>query len=154
MQEAHLAIPAAFIKEAEFNKAAGHKRAVELLRLRQRPTAIFAGNDLIAFGVLAAMREAGLHCPEDLSIVGFDNLDDSDATVPMLTTVDQFAYKLGATAAQLVVDRARGENGPAKHISFTPELRVKESSAPLTRMKSAVALAASDSRGKVAKKSK
>jgi DNA-binding LacI/PurR family transcriptional regulator len=130
MKEAGLPIQSGFIREAEFNKATGHRKAAELLNLRLPPTAIFAGNDLIAFGVLAAAREVQMQCPKDLSIVGFDNLDDSDTTVPTLSTVDQFVYKLGATAAQVVVDRAKGEDGPAKHISFTPELRVKESTAP------------------------
>jgi DNA-binding LacI/PurR family transcriptional regulator len=133
MEEAALPVPSAFVKESEFNKARGHERATELLKLRQPPTAIFAANDLIALGVLAAAREAGLNCPKDLSLVGFDNLDDSDATVPTLSTVDQFVYKLGATAAQVVVDRARGESGPSKHVSFTPELRVKESTARPSR---------------------
>jgi DNA-binding LacI/PurR family transcriptional regulator len=137
MDEAGLSVAPAFVKESEFNKADGHAKAAELLKLRKRPTAIFAANDLIALGALAAAREAGLHCPSDLSIIGFDNLDDSDATVPTLSTVDQFVYKLGATAAQIVVDRARGESSPPKHVSFTPELRVKESTAALARNKSA-----------------
>jgi DNA-binding LacI/PurR family transcriptional regulator len=136
MEEAGLRVASAFVRESEFNKVSGHEKAAELLKLRQPPTAIFAANDLIALGVLAAAREAGMHCPEDLSIVGFDNLDDSDASVPTLSTVDQFVYKLGATAAQVIVDRARGESGPAKHLSFTPELRVKESTAAPLRNKS------------------
>ncbi len=130
MQSSKLKIPKEFIQESVFNKAAGHERALTLLRLPKRPTAIFAANDLIAFGVLAAIRECGLHCPEDLSLVGFDNLDDSDATLPTLTTVDQFAYQLGAQAAQAVVDRVRGNGADTRHILLAPELRIKESTAP------------------------
>jgi LacI family transcriptional regulator len=129
MKEARLSVPAAYVQQAEFNKAAGHKKAAVLLKLKQRPTAVFAANDLIAFGVLAAAREAGLTCPQDLSLVGYDNLDDSDATVPALSTVDQFAYKLGADGAQIVVDRARGADGAPRRISLAPQLRLKESTA-------------------------
>jgi len=128
MLESNLPLPPEYIEEAEFNKSVGHEKAAALLKLRKRPTAIFAANDLIAFGVLAAAREAGVVCPDDLSLVGFDNLDDSDATVPTLSTVDQFAYKLGANATQIIVDRARGKAGAAKRISLEPELKIKESS--------------------------
>jgi LacI family transcriptional regulator len=133
MGAARLSVPVNFIQEAEFNKSAGHAKAKNLLRIKNRPTAIFAANDLIAFGVLAAVREAGLRCPKDVSVVGFDNLDDSDATVPALTTVDQFAYQIGATAAQTVVERMRGQGGTTRHTLLAPELRIKESTAPSPR---------------------
>jgi DNA-binding LacI/PurR family transcriptional regulator len=134
MASARLSVPVNFIQEADFNKSAGHEKAKTLLRLKNRPTAIFAANDLIAFGVLAALREAGLRCPEDVSLVGFDNLDDSDATVPALTTVDQFAYQIGATAAQTVVERMRGHGGTTRHTLLAPELRIKESTARSPRV--------------------
>ena len=136
MHEAKLRIPQNYIQHAEFIKSAGHEKAVQLLRTKPRPTAIFAANDLIAFGVLAAMREEGLHCPDDISLVGFDNLDDSDATVPTLSTVDQFVYQLGARAAKTVIDRVRGDNGGARKIVLQPELRLKESTAKPPRTKS------------------
>ena len=126
-----LVIPAEYIEEAEFNKAAGREKAAKLLRLKQRPTAIFAANDLIAFGVLTALREASLQCPEDVSLVGFDNLDDSDVTVPALSTVDQFVYQLGARAVEIVVARARGEDGPSRRLLLPPELRIKDSTAAI-----------------------
>ena len=132
MDEARIKIPKAYIQEAEFCKTAGHKSALVLLSLNEPPTAIFAANDLIAFGVLAAAREAGLHCPDDLSLVGFDNLDDSDVTVPRLSTVDQFAYQLGAKAAKTVVDRvnARGRSIAACRTLLAPQLRIKDSAGP------------------------
>jgi DNA-binding LacI/PurR family transcriptional regulator len=126
-----LKVPAEYIEEAEFNKVAGQEKAAKLLRLKQRPTAIVAANDLIAFGVLTALREAGLCCPEDLSLIGFDNLDDSDVTVPTLSTVDQFAYQLGARAVDTVVARVRGEGNQTRRILLTPELRIKQSTAPV-----------------------
>lgn len=130
MREARLHVPPRYIQEAEFNKQAGYEKAKVLLRLQHRPTAIFAANDLLAFGVLAALREEGLHCPANVSVVGFDNLDDSEVVVPSLTTVDQFGYQLGAKAAQIVIDRTRGDKKSFRRILLAPELRIKESSAP------------------------
>jgi LacI family transcriptional regulator len=132
MKEARLKVDANYVREAaEYLKPLGHERASELLKLKLRPTAIFAANDLLAFGALAAIRKAGLHCPEDISVVGFDNLDDGDDVVPSLSTVDQFAYKLGAAAAQIVIERTRsGGTGARRRMVLAPQLRVKESSAP------------------------
>jgi len=129
MASAHLPVPSGFVQEADFNKHAGHEKAKILLQMKNRPTAIFAANDLIALGALAALREAGLRCPEDVSLVGFDNLDDSDTTIPALTTVDQFAYQIGAKAAQTVIDRMQGNGSTARHTLLTPVLRVKGSTA-------------------------
>jgi DNA-binding LacI/PurR family transcriptional regulator len=128
MRKAGLRVPRGYVQEADFNKRAGHDKAAILLRASVPPTAIFAANDLIAFGTLAAIREAGLDCPQDISVVGFDNLDDSDATTPTLSTVDQFVYQLGAQAAASIVARMRGESGPSRRIMLAPALRVKESS--------------------------
>jgi DNA-binding LacI/PurR family transcriptional regulator len=131
MKKAGLPVDAAYVcKAAEYLKPIGHKLAAELLRLKRRPTAIFAANDLLAFGAMAAVREAGLSCPHDISVVGFDNLDDGDDVVPSLSTVDQFVYKIGAMAAQIVIDRDRGDKGPARQLVLPTELRVKESTAP------------------------
>ncbi|HWR16892.1 MAG TPA: LacI family DNA-binding transcriptional regulator [Terriglobales bacterium] len=140
MKSARLPIPPTFVLEAEFNKSAGHEKAVQLLQSRTRPTAIFAGNDLIAIGVLAAVHEAGLECPRDVSIVGFDNLDESDMTQPTLTTVDQFAYQLGAQASQTIVDRMKHKRNAACQVVLSPELRVKQStSSPAPRKTTAKA---------------
>lgn len=133
MKSARLPIPRNYVQEAEFNRPAGHAKAAILLATTPRPTAIFAANDLIALGVLAAIREARLECPRDVSVVGFDNLDESDVTLPTLTTVDQFAYQLGAKAAQTVIDRNVRKTGAAKQIVLSPELRVKGSTAPPPR---------------------
>jgi LacI family transcriptional regulator len=130
MKTARLRVPANYVQEAEFNMHAGHAKATILLGTVPRPTAIFAGNDLIALGALAAIREAKLQCPRDVSLVGFDNLDETDVTEPTLTTVDQPAYQLGAQAAQAVIERASRKIGVSRHIVLSSELRVKGSTAP------------------------
>lgn len=135
MRSARLPVPANYVQEGEFIKAAGHEKAAVLLKTNPRPTAIFAANDLIAFGVLSAMRETGLECPRDISVIGFDNIDESDMTSPALTTVDQFAYQVGAKAAEAIVDRVKHKGNSASQIVLSPELRIKESTAPPTRRK-------------------
>lgn len=136
MKEAGLPLLPEYVQEAEFNKAAGYKGAKMLISQRKRPTALFAANDLIAFGALAAVREAGMRCPEDVSVIGFDNLDDSNITVPALTTVEQFAYEVGASAAEIVVQRNNGDSAPPKHVLLSPKLLVKESTgSPARRSK-------------------
>jgi LacI family transcriptional regulator len=98
-----------------------------------RPTAIFAGNDMIALGVLTAIREAGLRCPDDVSVMGFDDLDIAESTNPSLSSVSQSGYQLGATAARILLERIQGDTGPAKHIVLETSLRVRDSIAsPLT----------------------
>ena len=119
---ARLASPStiAMSRKARFNKDSGHTKALRLLKASPRPTAIFAANDLIAFGVLYAIRELGLDCPRDVSVVGFDNLDESDMTSPTLTTVDQFAYQVGAKAAQAIIDRVTTKSNGQRQIVSLP----------------------------------
>ncbi len=127
MKESNLAVRPEYVQETSFNQAGGGEKAAILLHLKSRPTAIFAANDLIAFGTLTAIREEGLVCPDDVSVVGFDNLDLGDATIPSISTVDQFVYKLGAKAAQLVVDRMAGDNSPASRVCIPTKLKIKGS---------------------------
>jgi DNA-binding LacI/PurR family transcriptional regulator len=130
MAEKGLKVDPSYVREAaEYLKPLGQEHARELLKLKRRPTAIFAGNDLLAFGALAAIRESGLHCPQDISVIGFDNLDGGDDIVPSLSTVDQSTYQLGAMAAQIVVERALGHKLAVQQEVFVPQLRIKESTA-------------------------
>jgi DNA-binding LacI/PurR family transcriptional regulator len=100
-----------------------------------RPTAIFAGNDMIALGVFHAIREIGLSCPCDVSMIGFDDLDFAVLTSPSLSSVFQPGYQLGATAASMLLDRVKGAQGPPIHGVLQTQLKVRESSAPPTRLK-------------------
>ena len=116
-----------YIQETSFDKDGGHSKAHVLLRLVPRPTAIFAGNDMIALGALLAIRELGLDCPEDVSLMGFDDLDLAETTNPSLSSVSQSGYQLGTTAVQILLDRLDGDNSPAKHIVLHTSLRLRHS---------------------------
>jgi LacI family transcriptional regulator len=127
VHEARLRLAPEYIQETTFDKDGGHSKALILLRLLPRPTAIFAGNDMIALGALLAIREAGLRCPEDVSLMGFDDLDLAETTNPSLSSVSQSGYQLGTTAARILLDRLEGDKSPAKHIVLQTSLRLRHS---------------------------
>jgi DNA-binding LacI/PurR family transcriptional regulator len=126
-KEAKLQIAPEYVQEATFDKQGGALKTALLLRLIPRPTAIFAGNDMIALGVLAAIRDAGLRCPQDVSVMGFDDLELAEALNPALSSVSQSGYQLGSRAATILLERIRGDTGPAKHIVLETSLKLRDS---------------------------
>jgi DNA-binding LacI/PurR family transcriptional regulator len=130
LHEKKISIAPEYVQETTFDQHGGHAKTMLLLRMIPRPTVIFAGNDMIAFGALLAFREAGLHCPEDISLIGFDNLDLAEMTSPPLSSVSQPGYQMGSTAARMLIDRVRGDHGPAKHVVIETALKIRDSVAP------------------------
>lgn len=127
LREAGVNIAPEYIQEGRFDRLSGYEKGLMLLQFSPRPTAIFAANDLIALGVLGALREMGLRCPEDVSLVGFDDQEMASFTNPALTTVAQPAYQMGARAAALLFERLHGENVPAQQVVMKATLRVRDS---------------------------
>lgn len=111
----------------------GYAAARELLSLPDRPTAIFATNDMQALGVYQAAREFGLSIPGDLSVVGFDDLPVASLLDPPLTTVCQPLRKMAATAAELALALGRGEEVPQTGLEIATTLVVRQSTAPPRR---------------------
>lgn len=110
----------------------GRADATELLSHVPRPTAILAGTDLIAFGVLQAAAAMGIQVPRDLSVVGFDGISLIEVVVPRLTTVAQPTYQMGRLAATLVVrPNGEGDADPREHL-FEPWLDRGASTRPLS----------------------
>jgi LacI family transcriptional regulator len=128
--EHELHIGQEYIQETTFDQHGGYTKTMRLLRMVPRPTFIFAGNDMIAFGVLRALREAQLHCPEDISIFGFDNLDLAEMTSPPLSSVSQSGYQMGSTAARILIERVQGDTGAAKHVVLETALTIRDSVGP------------------------
>ncbi|MDX3691990.1 LacI family DNA-binding transcriptional regulator [Streptomyces europaeiscabiei] len=120
-------------RAGDFKEESGYRLVAELLDdggFADR-TAVFAANDLMAFGALAALREAGLSVPDDISVVGFDDIRAASLVSPPLTTVHQPAYDVGRTAtAQLLQYVSRGEVPPASRHTLPVELKVRGSTAP------------------------
>ena len=122
LKDAGIDLPEALVKIGKFDRASGLEAALVLLRPESRPTAIFAANDMMAMGAMLAVRELGLRCPEDVSIVGFDNLEIVELLQPPLTTVQQPVYTLGVNAAELLIQRISGLAEAPKDIVLETEL--------------------------------
>lgn len=101
-----------------------------LLARPDPPTAVFTANDLQALGVYEAAREAGVRIPQDLSVVGFDDLSFTQWAGPPMTTVRQPLHQMGATAARLVTALAAGEELEQKRVELATTLVVRQSTAP------------------------
>ena len=100
-----------------------------LLALPEPPTAIFAGSDSTALGVLEEARRQGLRVPEDLSLVGFDGTKLTEQTLPRLTSVAQPLKEMGRTALRSVLRLAKGELLDSRHVELSTELVVRDSTA-------------------------
>lgn len=108
----------------------GYQAALALLALSERPTAIFATNNLMAIGLMRAVAERGLRCPEDLSVACFDDFEWASVFHPRLTTVAQPTYDMGAKAADLLFARLEGTlTGDPKEVVLSPSLVIRDSCA-------------------------
>ncbi|SDL79836.1 LacI family DNA-binding transcriptional regulator [Streptomyces wuyuanensis] len=121
------------VRYGDFHVEGGFDRAVEMLRLPEPPTAIFAGSDLQALGVLEAARVSGLRVPHDLSVVGYDDVPVARWSSPALTTVHQPLRQMAEEAAQMLL-RLRTEEASATRLELATSLVVRNSTAaPATR---------------------
>lgn len=100
--------------------------ARELLTLAERPTAIFAGNDLTAIETMEVARSLGLRIPEDLSVIGFDNVPESALASPPLTTIQQPIQQMGAEAVRMLIDLIDGKER-APHLQLPTSLVIRSS---------------------------
>ncbi len=107
----------------------GTRCALELLAAQGGFTAVAAANDMLAVGCYAALDEAGLQCPDDISVIGFNDMPFIDRLRPPLTTVRFPHYQLGTEAAQLLLERIGEREGPVKILYLAPELVVRGSTA-------------------------
>ncbi len=108
----------------------GYDATRELLTDADTVTAIFAGNDMCAFGVLDALVELGMQVPQDMSVVGYDNTPVAAFRTISLTTVEQFATKIGAEAMQSVLARLKRRDRPARHVMVPPRFIERATTAP------------------------
>lgn len=123
------ALDARLVVEGNFRFESGRTAMRRLLALDQRPDAVFAANDMMALGALSALREAGLTAPDDIALVGFDNVPMAGLIAPGLTTMAMPMAELGDEAARLLETQLsrKGGHEAVRHI-FSAELVVRESS--------------------------
>ena len=107
---------------------AGFRGALQLFHVGERPTALFVGSDAMALGVLEAAQASGWSIPDDLALVGFDNISFARVAAVPLTTIDGRTAELGRIAVQLLVDRIEGNGaGSVQQITLPPSLIVRRS---------------------------
>jgi DNA-binding LacI/PurR family transcriptional regulator len=124
-----------FLEENLWSPALGYPPVRDLLSRTHDFTAIFCFNDTSAIGAIRAIQDAGLSCPRDISVIGFDDIIVAEYFNPRLTTVRQPLYKMGSAAAELLIKRIQSPDDPyAQDVWFEPELIVRESttSVPLS----------------------
>lgn len=131
LREAGIAPNSHFLVHSDFTSEGGYTAFKHLLGLAHRPTAVFAGNDLMAFGGMCAANEAGVRVPEDLSVIGYDDIALASFSTPRLTTMAQPKYEMGETIARILVERIQGGHQPVRREMFKPVLVERQSTAPL-----------------------
>jgi LacI family transcriptional regulator, xylobiose transport system transcriptional regulator len=129
MNTAGLPIDPSLLRFGNFQVDGGRDAANELLSLEDRPTAVFAGSDLQALGVIDAARSHGLRIPRDLSVVGYDDLQLAEWSSPALTTVHQPLMKMAEEAARLVMRMSEGGLENIPRMDLATHLIVRDSTA-------------------------
>jgi LacI family transcriptional regulator len=126
MADAGAPVDPALVRVGEYRPETAEGPARELLKHAERPTAVFAANDLSAIATMDVARALGLAVPEDLSVIGFDNVPESALASPPLTTISQPLQRMGAEALLLLVDLIAGVERET-HIRLPTELVVRAS---------------------------
>ena len=115
------------VRIGDFHQPLGYERARELLALDEPPTAIFASNDVTAFGVMDAVRDHGLRIGDDISIVGFDDILTASMVHPKLTTVRQPLKEMGRRATRMLLSRIEHPTIAPERIDLPTELVIRQS---------------------------
>ncbi len=127
LKDAGVSVDPQLVCEGDFLQPQGYQCTQTLLDLAEPPTAIFASNDVMALGVMEAARERGLRLPEDLSIIGFDDIPQAAHVHPLLTTVRQPLEEMGRAAALLLLQYIAHPDAPIERIKLPTELVVRQS---------------------------
>jgi len=130
LDAAGLTAEPALIRHDTFSVESGSRHGHELLSLATPPTAVVAGNDEIAIGVLDAAEERGVDVPRRLSVTGFDGTPQTEWTTPGLTSVQQPLAGMGRMAVETVLGMAKGAQPASRHLQLATALVVRDSTAP------------------------
>jgi LacI family transcriptional regulator len=127
LSDAGLPVDTNLIRVGDYDLEMSQEPARQLLTLDDRPTAIFAANDLSAMQTMHVARTLGLAIPRDVSVVGFDNIPESALIEPPLTTIDQSIQEMGRRAVELLIAVVEGETGPNQQVTLPTRLIVRQS---------------------------
>ncbi|MEA1964691.1 MAG: LacI family DNA-binding transcriptional regulator [Candidatus Aerophobetes bacterium] len=128
LREHNLPLESKYIKEGNFKQEGGYSRTLELLELKNPPSALFVTNNLMTMGAFKALKEERIRVPEEIALIGFDDMEWASLASPPLTAVSQPTYRLGTSAANLLLSRIKA---PApqevQEVVLEPKLVIRES---------------------------
>jgi LacI family transcriptional regulator len=139
MQEAHLPVRAEYFCSGDFQIESGYKCGLDLMRLREPPTAVLACNNKMTLGLVRALGELRVPCPEQVSVLGFDDFEWAANFSPKLTTVAQPMHEMGRQAMNMLMDKIKSSAGDSNGdleiptdslVMLKAELRIRESTVP------------------------
>jgi LacI family transcriptional regulator len=149
MGTANLEVDSGLVEFSDaFTAREGKRCCARLLDRRRDFTAIVAGNDLLALGCCDALQERGLSCPEDVSVVGYNDMPFVERFSPPLTTVRVPHYELGATAAELMLEQLQERDAPPRQLLLAPALVIRGSTAAVRRPAAGPSMSGSRAPGK------
>ena len=127
MNEAGLPIDPRFLLEGDFTLESGHRVAHELIKIGELPAALVVCNDLMAIGLMLTLQEAGYVIPDDVAVLGFDDIPEASIVRPALSTIAQDPRDIGEKMAKLLFERIRNPNIAAKRIESFSKLIPRQS---------------------------
>ncbi|MFS3930419.1 LacI family DNA-binding transcriptional regulator [Priestia flexa] len=127
MNSHSLPVEPTYIQEGDFSLESGYHQMIKLLSLENPPTSVFVFNDEMALGSIKAVKDSGMKVPDDIAVVGFDNLNMSSIIEPNITTIDQPKYEIGNKAMELLLQLINGKEIKKKKIVLKDEILIRES---------------------------
>jgi len=131
LEEAGIPIESGWLRQAGLEVEGAAAAASKLLQGEDRVTAVFATNNLMTLGMLELLKEKRLRCPEDVSLIGFDDPEWAASFNPAITSIAQEPYEMGYRGVELLIERITGDDSPAKTVCLKCDLRIRESTGPL-----------------------
>jgi DNA-binding LacI/PurR family transcriptional regulator len=131
LTDAGITFDTSLVYEGEFTDASSYEPMHQMLDLPEPPTAVFIGSDVVALGAIDAIHSRGLHIPDDISVIGFDDVSLGKYLRPALTTVHLPAYELGRQAGEMILQIMRGNPLPNSQVRLPTELVIRSSTGRL-----------------------
>jgi LacI family transcriptional regulator len=129
LEDAGIKLKSSDIAYGNLQMPSGYEYGKKISRMKRRPTAIFAGNDLMALGIIQALSEEGIRVPEDISIVGYDDLPVTSVSPIALTTVRQPQSQMGEVAMSMLIERIQGSQAGSRRVVYQPQLIIRKTTA-------------------------
>ncbi|PQJ66714.1 HTH-type transcriptional repressor PurR [Photobacterium angustum] len=127
MAEADLTVNDDWLLDGDFECESAVEAAQKFIAMEDRPTAIFCFNDIMAMALISTFEQAGLRVPDDISIIGYDNIDLAPYFAPPLTTIHQPKRRLGKKAIEILLERVKDKNHERQTFEMTPKLVERKS---------------------------